>query len=197
MLGLYATYFHGRFAIDVLAKTDLFDLHQTGLGNCGTSPLTGSTDLTNYLIASNMYYRHDLGHTFMGHQLWLEPVIGIRYVASQFGSGAATLGLSDGEALRLQGGARIGADWVGPDRHLWSVSFLAAVYSDVMVNGFTAPGGGTGVTLATDEGKVRALGQLRAKVTTRDGISYYVQGEVRGGEDYWGVGGKAGVRLEW
>jgi len=112
-------------------------------------------------------------------------------------AGAATLGLSDGEALRLQGGARIGADWVGPDRHLWSVSFLAAVYSDVMVNGFTAPGGGTGVTLATDEGKVRALGQLRAKVTTRDGISYYVQGEVRGGEDYWGVGGKAGVRLEW
>jgi hypothetical protein len=60
MLGVYGTYFHGRFAIDVLAKTDLFDLHQTGLGPCGGN-ITGSTDLTNYLIASNMYYRHGLG----------------------------------------------------------------------------------------------------------------------------------------
>jgi hypothetical protein len=133
----------------------------------------------------------------MGHQLWLEPVMGIRYVSSQFGSGAAALGLSDGEALRLHAGARIGTDWVGPDRHLWSLSFLAGIYSDVMVNGFTAPGGTGGVTLATDEGKVRALGQLRAKVTTRDGISYYVQAEGRAGEDYWGVGGKGGVRVEW
>jgi outer membrane autotransporter protein len=195
MLGLYGTYFHGRFAIDVLAKTDLFDLHQTGLGPCNGN-ITGSTDLTNYVIAANVYYRHDLGHTFLGHPLWLEPMLGIRYVASQFGSGAAALGLDDGEALRLQAGARIGADWVSPDRRLWSVSFLAGIYSDVMVNGFTAPGGG-GVTLATDEGKVRALGQLRAKVTTRDGMSYYVQAEARAGEDYWGVGGKAGIRIEW
>jgi hypothetical protein len=197
MLGLYGTYFHGRFAIDVLAKTDLFDLRQVGLGNCGTTATTGSTDLTNYVIAANAYYRHDLGHTFLGHPLWFEPTIGIRYVASQFGSGAAALGLDDGEALRLQAGARIGADWVSPDRRLWSVSFLAGIYSDVMVNGFTAPAGTGGVTLATDEGKVRALGQLRAKVTTRDGISYYVQAEGRAGEDYWGVGGKAGIRVEW
>jgi hypothetical protein len=197
MLGLYGTYFHGRFAIDVLAKTDLFDLHQRDFGPCAPSALTGSTDLTNYVIAANVYYRHDLGHTFLGHPLWLEPVMGIRYVASQFGSGAAALQLSDGEALRLHAGARIGADWVSPDRRLWSVSFLAGIYSDVMVNGFTAPSGGGGVTLATDEGKVRALGQLRAKVTTRDGISYYVQAEGRAGEDYWGVGGKAGIRVEW
>jgi hypothetical protein len=98
--------------------------------------------------------------------------------------------------LRLQGGARIGVDWVTPDRRLWSLSFLAGVYSDVMVNGFTAPGGG-GVTLATDEGKVRAIGQLRAKLVTRDGMSFYVQAEGRAGEDYWGVGGKAGIRVEW
>jgi hypothetical protein len=44
---------------------------------------------------------------------------------------------------------------------------------------------------------VRALGQLGAKVTTRDSISYYVQAEGRAGGDYWGVGGKAGIRVEW
>jgi Autotransporter beta-domain len=191
MLGLYGTYFLHRLAIDLLVKSDLFDLDQTGLGPCGAGTNSGSTSLTNYVIAANAYYRHDLGH-----QLWLEPMVGIRYVDSQLGSGAAALGLSDGNALRLQAGARIGTDWVSADQRLWSVSFLAAAYSDVSVNGFTATAPGS-VTLDTDEGEVRALGQLRAKVTTVDGFSYYGQAEVRGGNDYWGVGGKIGLRYEW
>jgi hypothetical protein len=190
MLGLYATYFHNRFAMDFLVKTDLFDLEQRALTTCATG-VTGSTNLTNYVVASNIYYRHDLGR-----QLWWEPTFGIRYVQTDFGGGAAAIGLSDGNALRLQAGARIGTDWMTADRRFWTVSFLAAIYSDVVVNGFTATTPG-GVTLDTDEGKVRALGQLRAKVTTGGGVSYYGQVEVRGGEDYWGVGGKAGLRYEW
>ena len=49
----------------------------------------------------------------------------------------------------------------------------------------------------TDEGKLRALGQLRAQVTTTQGVSYYGQAEVRGGEDYFGATGKVGVRIDW
>ena len=95
-------------------------------------------------------------------------------------------------------GVRIGRDWVSADDRLWGISFLTAVYSDVLVNGFVASGvGGADTTLESDEGKVRVLGQLRAKVTVREGISYYGQAEVRGGADYIGVGGKVGVRYEW
>ena len=93
MLGFYGTYFHGGFAIDVLAKADLFDLDQRGIG-CGTTG-TGSTSLTNYVIASNIYHRRDYGH------MWLEPTAGFRYVSSEYGGGADVLGLDDGEALRL------------------------------------------------------------------------------------------------
>jgi len=190
MLGLYGSYFHRGFAIDTLVRTDIFDFDQKiAIPACFPTG-TGSTSLTDLLIASNIYYRRNMGH------YWLEPTAGIRYIHSYFGDGAAALGVGDGDALRLQAGVRIGSDWVDIERRLWTVSFLAGIYSDVVVNGFTAGGPGN-VALQTDEGKVRALGQLRAKVTVRDGLSYYGQAEVRGGEDYWGVGGKLGVRYEW
>jgi outer membrane autotransporter protein len=189
MLGLYGSYFHRGFAIDILAKTDLFDFDQRIEQVCPTTA-TGSTSLTDLLVASNIYYRRDLGH------YWLEPTAGIRYIHSYFGDGASVLGVGDGDALRLQGGVRIGTDWIDVNRRLWSLSFLAGAYSDVMVNGFTAGGPGT-IALQSDEGKVRALGQLRAKVTAPDGFTYYGQAEVRGGEDYFGVTGKVGVRYDW
>jgi hypothetical protein len=190
MLGLYGSYFHRGFAIDVLGKVDIFDFDQSVDSQCGTTIATaGSTSLTDWLIASNIYSRHGPRH------FWLEPTAGIRYVRSDFGSGATTLGVADGESLRLQAGVRVGSDWVGYDRRFWTVSFLAALYSDVLVDGFTI-GGGT-VVLETDEGKLRALGQLRVKTTTQHGVSYYGQAEVRGGEDYFGVAGKVGVRYDW
>jgi outer membrane autotransporter protein len=186
MLGLYGTYFHRGFAADLLVKVDLFDLEQRAIG-CGAS---GSADLTNFTIAGNLYHRRSMGH------FWLEPTIGLRYIHSDLGSGAAALGLGDGEVLRLQGGVRIGSDWLGIDRRLWSVSFLAGLYSDVIVNGFVAGGAGA-AALETDEGRVRALGQLRAQTTTMHGVSLFGQAEVRGGEDYFGATGKLGVRYDW
>jgi len=193
MLGLYGSYFHRGFAIDVLAKVDVFDFNQRVTTDCTNQNIlatTGSTDLTNYLIASNIYLRHGSGH------FWLEPTAGIRYISSDFGSRAAVLGVADGESLRLQAGVRVGSDWMGSDYRQWSVSILAGLYSDVVVNGFTAAGGGN-VVLETDEGKVRALGQLRAKVTTTHNLSYYGQAEIRGGEDYFGLAGKVGLRYDW
>jgi len=185
VIGLYGSYFHSGVALDLLAKADIFDLDQRGL-ECGVN--TGSTDVTNYVIAGNIYHRRSYGH------YWLEPTAGFRFVDSQFGSGAAALGFDDGHSLRLQAGLRVGSDWVGHDGRLWSVSFLSGLYSDVVVDGFTAAGT---TVVESDEGEVRALGQLRAKVTTRDGLSYYGQAEVRGGADYFGVGGKLGLRYEW
>jgi hypothetical protein len=189
MLGLYGTYFHRGFAIDLAVKFDLFDLDQVLSTGCGSA--AGSTDLTNYVVASNLYYRHNLGHSY-----WFEPTLGFRYVRSDFGSGAGRLGLADGEAFRIQGGARIGRDWVSSDRYLWSVSLLGLLYSDVAVDGFVFTAGGA-TALDLDEGALRVLGQLRAKVTSPEGLTYYGQVEVRGGDEYFGIGGKLGMRVEW
>jgi outer membrane autotransporter protein len=190
MLGLYGSYFHREFAIDVLAKTDLFDFDQRIRSDCQTAlDAAGSTNLINFLVASNIYYRRDMGH------FWLEPTAGLRYIHSYFGDGASALGVGDGDALRLQAGVRVGTDWMDVDRRLWTVSFLAGIYSEVMVNGFSTAG--DTVVLQTDEGKVRALGQIRTTVTTAYGFSYYGQAEVRGGEDYFGVAGKVGLRYGW
>ena len=132
MVGFYGTYFHRGFAVDLLAKVDLFDLEQRAIG-CGPS---GSADMTNYTIAGNLYHRRDMGH------YWIEPTIGLRYIHSDLGSGAAALGLGDGEALPASGWRAYRLRWVSSDRRLWSVSFLGALYSDVVVNGFVAAGGG-------------------------------------------------------
>jgi outer membrane autotransporter protein len=189
MLGLYTSYFRGGFAIDLVAKSDLFNLDQVGLNSDCGNPGTGSVGFVNYVIATNAYYRRDLGN-----QIWFEPMIGLRLVQTHFASGAGALGLEDGNSLRLEGGARVGSDWVDPDHRLWSLSFLAAIYSDVTVNGYTASGADV---LDQDAGAIRVLGQLRAKVTTVNGFSYYGQAEVRVGENYLGVGGKVGLRYDW
>jgi hypothetical protein len=188
IVGLYATYFHGGLALDILAKADIFDLEQRT--TC-VATATGSTDGASYTLAGNIYHRRDFG------TYWIEPTAGFRYLHTEFGSGATALGLDEGNALRLQAGVRVGRDWVGTDGRLWGISFLAGVYSDVLVDGFAVGAGGSNTVLESDEGKVRALGQLRGKVTSRDGVTLYGQAEVRGGEDYIGVGGKLGIRYEW
>ena len=107
MLGLYGSYSHRGFAIDALAETDLFDFDQSIKSTCDAALLAaGSTSLTNFLVASNVYYRRDFG------RYWLEPTAGFRYIHSAFGD--PSLGVGDGEALRLQGGVRVCTDLMTP-----------------------------------------------------------------------------------
>ena len=191
IVGLYGTYFYNGLALDVLAKADIFDFDELRTeAGCG-APLLRTTDGATYVIAANIYHRRDYG------SYWIEPTAGFRYNFTEYGSGAAALGLDEGNSLRLQAGVRVGRDWVGTDGRLWGISVLGGIYSDVVVDGYVVGAGGANTILETDEGKVRALGQVRAKVTSRDGVTFYGQAELRGGEDYFGVGGKLGVRYEW
>ena len=100
--------------------------------------------------------------------------------------------------LRLQGGARIGRSWFDDTGHLWSLSLLGLLYSDVYVNGYTLAGSDLAVSASeVDEGKLRVLGQLEGSVELGNGLSLVGQANVRGGEDLFGVGGRFGARLEW
>ena len=211
-IGAYAAYSVNNFAIDAFFKTDLLRLRQksttSGVPTCGQDQVLvvdseedltaqqvnkDSTDEYIYTTGANMYYRFDLGDN-----VFFEPVAGFLFSATEFGGGAAGLGLDDGQMLRLQGGARIGRSWLDDTGHLWSLSLLGLLYSDVYVNGYTLGGSGLAVSASeVDEGKLRVLGQLEGSVELGNGLSLIGQANVRGGEDLFGVGGRFGARLEW
>lgn len=201
-VGVYGSYFHGPLSADLSLKADFFDLTQTAVetltGTCGaavnlgTNFLHNSTSETNLIIAGNANWRMPWHGGF-----WFEPTAGFRLTMTSYGDNAAAIGLEDGHALRLQAGARVGRTWVEGGK-LWSVSAAGLLYSDVLVDGYllttaALPPG----TAEIDEGKVRVMGQLNAKVDFLDGTSLYGRVEVRGGEDVIGVGGKLGARIEW
>lgn len=205
-VGAYTSYLRGAFSGDLSIKVDFFDLTQTAtetlLGQCATANvfdnplatnfLSNSTSETNVILAGNANWRMPWHGGF-----WFEPTAGFRLTLTSYGDNAAAIGLEDGHALRLQAGARVGRTWLEGGK-LWSVSAAGLLYSDVLVDGYllttaALPPG----TAEVDEGKLRVMGQLNAKVDFLDGTSLYGRVEVRGGEDVIGVGGKLGARIEW
>jgi hypothetical protein len=205
-VGVYGTYFHNAFSADLSFKADFFDFKQTSTENvfvdcaapgafdrlAATNFISNSTSENNYIIAGNANWRMPL-HS----GLWFEPTMGFRATFTTYGDNAVVMGLEDGHALRLQAGARVGRSWLDGNR-LWTVSLAGLLYSDVLVDGYlltttALPSG----TAEVDEGKLRALGQLNAKLDFLDGTSIYGRFEMRGGEDVFGVGGKLGARVEW
>ncbi|RUP11239.1 hypothetical protein [Hyphomicrobium sp.] len=179
---------------------------------------TGSASVNNYTIAADAAYRYDVSPS-----TWYEPIFSIRYTITDYGDDPThltslssnplnnvfgppgRLGLEDGTVLRLQAGIRRGQQGVLPDGGLWTVVGGAFIYSDVAITGFkySLPASDTpGTVFGTnvfpvDEGKVRGLGQILTTFDYANGWSYLLMGEVRGGEDLIGVGGRAGARYRW
>jgi hypothetical protein len=211
-VGVYGSYFAGGFSADVLFKADFFDFDARGqtvetivFANVCANPavdrvvsvrnidLRGDTSVHNYTLASNANYRMDTGGGY-----WWEPTAGIRFSYSDFGSDAALLGLADGQVLRLQGGVRVGHTALLTGGQVLTTALTGLLYSDVLVNGFVATSAGLPSGAAeVDEGKLRVMGVAQLRLERPDGISYYGQADIRGGEDVIGYGGKVGMRLEW
>ena len=157
-----------------------------------TRPRTGDVSENNFTAATNFSYRFDLSGGY-----WLEPLVGVRYTYTDFGSGAEALDLTDGQVLRVQGSLRLGTaqPWQG---YTLGTSVLGMLYSDVIVTGYMQSDGGFTSTVSnTDEGKLRGLAQLVLILEDQRGLSYSAQVDVRGGEDLIGVGGRLGVRYRW
>jgi Autotransporter beta-domain len=203
--GVYALLAGERLSIDGLVKVDAYDLNQSdtvqqltgGGGGCGASVpenRKGEVDFTVFTIASNLAYRYDLGANS-----FFEPTFGMRYTHVSYGSqsGSLPLGFQDGDAFRLQGGARIGTVQPLADGKIWLTTLTGLLYSDVSVDGFSAVGSGGFNPATIDEGKLRVMGQISTSLVTANGYTYSLQADVRGGEDVFGVGGKLAVRYEW
>jgi hypothetical protein len=203
--GLYMTYFDGGFSSDFLLKNDFLDLDETTnqllafTANVNLNPAslpfysTGHTTLNQLTASENLNYKFLLSNAF-----WIEPTAGIQYTLSSYGGGATALGLKDGYLVRLQGGARLGVDtYLGQTRVTTTLTGL--VYDDAVVHGDFIQGGAFGVTsnALKDQGKIRGDGILAVNFDLGNGVSTFVQGEVRGGQGLFGAGGKAGLRVQW
>ncbi len=206
-LGYFATYFNGPFSADFTYKADLLDLNErfndtlafTAQVNAGPQQATfiggGRTNLTTHSLIGNVNYRIPFSAT-----LWVEPTAGLQYTATSYGRGAANLGLDNGDLLRLQGGLRFGSTFATESGVLVTTSLSGLAYSNVFINGGFLQGGTfeqNNILARADEGKVRGLGILNLAFDYQNGFSWFVQGSVRGGDNLFGAGGRAGVRYQW
>jgi hypothetical protein len=212
-VGLYATYFDGPLSADFLVKTDVFNLTASFTDYIAFAPdsfsagtpiyfagrvypysATESTPVVDVSLAGNVNYRFPLTAT-----TWIEPTFGVQYTTTMYDAGGARIGLADGEQVRVQGGARVGTGFhLGATPSTLTVTGL--VYDDVLIaGGFVRSLAFNGGNLlqAANEGQPRGRGIIAWSFDHGDGLSSYVQGEVRGGDGLIGGGGKAGVRLSW
>ncbi|WP_395697050.1 autotransporter outer membrane beta-barrel domain-containing protein [Methylocella sp.] len=203
-LGAYATYFNGPFSADLLAKFDLLSLDQNFNDNLAfggpAGPFnvafsgSGSTSLTVSTVTGNLNYRFTLQPN-----LWLEPTVGAQFTWLGYGGGAQALGLSDGNQIMVQGGARVGTSGVFENVKV-ATTLTGLAYSDVAVNGGFIAGAaanGNNILADADRGQVRGRGILAFNFDFGQGLTSFIAGDLYGGQGLFGAGGKAGLRYEW
>ncbi len=207
-VGAYLTYLSGGFSFDQTLKADFFTLSQnffqfagfTGwvnkqqTGGSAVVPLGGygTTQAILFSALGNMNFRF-----LSDYGVWIEPTAGYQYTHSMYDNGAR-LNLADGDRLLLQAGARIGADTSLYGMRV-RTTFTGLAYDNVIVSGgFLAPGiiGGNVIAL-NDQGKLRGQGIVNVALDHGSGFSTFIQGDVRGGDQYFGVGGRVGLRYQW
>ena len=210
--GLYATYFSAGFSTDLTVKFDFLTVNETfndllattdyGCSHTGLGvpPFisfagAGSVNLLNSTVVGNLNYRFDLYPNF-----WIEPTVGVQYTNSSYGSGAAQLGLADGNLVRVQGGARFGTSTLLSNGVLMTTMLTGLAYNDVVVQGGFIPVGafqGNNLLVQADQGFMRGQGILALNFDFGYGMSSFVQGDVYGGAHLFGAGGRAGIRYQW
>jgi hypothetical protein len=163
--GIYASYFNGPFSNDLLLKEDFLDLSErtnqllayNANPDQSLQPETfpyfgaGRTNLSQFTASDNLHYKF-----ILSSDMWVEPTAGIQYTHSSYGSGAALLGVKDGDLVRAQGGARFGFDtFLGQTRVTTSLASL--IYDDVVVKGDFIQGGAftTATSALKDQGRIR------------------------------------------
>jgi hypothetical protein len=203
-VGAYATYFSAGFSTDVTAKFDFLTVNETFNDLLATTIQTnpfisfvgaGSVNLLNSTVVGNLNYRFDLYPNF-----WIEPTVGVAYTNSSYGSGAAQLGLADGNLVRVQGGARFGTSILLSNGVLMTPILTGLAYNDVVVQGGVLPVfafQGNNLLAQSDQGFMRGQGIFALNFDFGDGWSSLVQGDVYGGAHLFGAGGRAGLRYQW
>jgi len=205
-VGAYATYFNAGFSTDLTVKFDFLTLDETfndlfattgaytfAATGFGVPPFisfagAGSVNLLNSTVVGNLNYRFDLYPNF-----WIEPTVGVQYTNSSYGSGAAQLGLADGNLVRVQGGARFGTSTLLSNGVLMTPILTGLAYNDVVVQGGFFPVGfqANNLLVQADQGFMRGEGIFALNFDFGYGMSSFVLGDVYGGAHLFGAGALA------
>jgi hypothetical protein len=186
-VGAYVIWVNGGFSIDSTFKADLLDLDQT------TAGIVTPLGLTNYVSALNLYQKYDF------KTWWIEPTVGVSDTRTTWNSAGQALGISDGNSFRVQGGARIGTQFLW-DKVPVDATLTGLLYDDVSITGGTVATVVGGTLVPTGEGLVfgQGIGRLAFDWSSAvKGLSTYVEGEVRGSSGVFGAGGRLGARYQW
>jgi hypothetical protein len=110
--------------------------------------------------------------------------------------------LQNGYSVRVQGGARIGTEWIN-NGVTFIPSLTALAYSDVKITGNPTqnlvPASLAGAPLITpnDEGKVRGQVRVAMDIQIGNGFSMCPEAEVRFGGDLFAGGLRLNLRKQW
>jgi hypothetical protein len=183
----------GPWSADVIGKVDFYEFSPTS-PTVLPGGVPSSIYMTSYSGAGDLNYRINVSFAS-----FIEPTVGMSYVHTD--TDMNVLGIIHGDVVRVQGGARFGTTW------MWNyVTVLATLktlaYSNVSVTGVNVSspglaGLGPSFTTSTDQGKIRGEVEGSLNFLLGGGYSALVLGSVRFGSDYFGGGGKLGLRKEF
>ena len=183
----------GPWSADVIGKVDFYEFSPNS-PTVLPGGVPSSIYMTSYSGAGDLNYRINVSFAS-----FIEPTVGMSYVHTD--TDMNVLGMIHGDVVRVQGGARFGTTW------MWNyVTVLATLktlaYSNVAVSGVNVSspglaGLGPSFTTSTDQGKIRGEVEGSLNFLLGGGYSALVLGSVRFGSDYFGSGGKIGLRKEF
>ena len=184
-VGAYATYVNGGFSTDLTFKVDFLSVDSEA---GGASTQIG---LTNYTTDFNLNKKIEIG----GGRWWIEPTVGVSDTSTQWNSAGLATGLTNGNDVRVRGGARFG--WSGSWNNV-PVEYTVGTYAydDVSITGGTVASA-IAPLVPTDQGLVFGQVVSKASFDWGKGLSSYVEAELRGSTNIFGVAGRAGVRYQW
>jgi hypothetical protein len=161
--------------------------------NSGFSHTDGSNlNATAYSYSADFNNRWDAPNNW-----WLEATFGGTH-ADTYSNGAAI-----GQVLTVQGGARVGTEFVLANGVKVQPVFTALAYSNLLESGsqHTIPNGLNGsTTVSGDQGQLWGKGSLKLNFTFTPRFSAYIEGNVRGTTGdvtAIGYGGQLGLRWTW
>lgn len=193
-VGGYVAFIKNQFYVDARVKADLLRMaYKAPLGG-GFSE--ADVDATNVGVLANAGRRYMMGSYF------LEPILSFAYVNTSingFSGGGATVDFSNGNSLRLGGGARVGTQFASAGKgSLTEVSVLGKVWNEFEANNtVTLTDNVSGDTASFNDHIQGVFGEVLATATTFSSdrsLSGFAQGGAKFNNDFTDWTAKVGVR---
>ncbi len=185
-VGAFAAYVNGQFSADFSFLAAFTDLNIP-------VAIAGYSKIDSYSYTGDLNYRFDLTE-----KSWIEPTVGLTYGNTFFDTADAITG----DILTIQGGARVGTEFVLPDGIKVQPTVTGLAYSNVVESeggiSIQLPNGeSTGAPAGVDKGQVWGKGDAKFNFVFTDSLSAYLEGSVYGTGgtfDSLGESAQGGVR---